>query len=268
MSTRLARLLEEHTKEILASWLESHLRALSLPDDRDAVVAAHSLAPALIGGLRLGLSSSPKGDLGTFAYREAVQIVVVMGNTLATRGASAEAAGALAPSLVEALRSARVSAPDDGMALRIATALGAVAVRAYVAACRDSEHRARQRKLSEATPVSLLSEKAILVSLCGQPERETMAAIVSRVQALSLRAPRARIIVDASHLGRPGTDGSAEVLALIDDARNGGPRCVVIGADALGDVELEPGERRETVAEALAEVLGVRAAVSRLVGRL
>jgi hypothetical protein len=254
-------ILSDRPHELLSTWHEEHLKAISLASDRTLVRELQPRHAGLLAPLSRALSHEDPDDWASFAHREVVQIVTLWATFLAGGGATAGAVACLIPSLGRAFERLHT-----GEVARLVVPLAALCQEAYMAACLRLLERQQQQQLVATTPILRVSNNTLLVPLCGQPDVEAANAIVERVlqEVLSLPTGSPVVVLDVSAL-EPTVNGVLEqFLSIASELRGIGGRCSVTGWQHLGLAEEQTSQTsgdvswRDSLAVEIAQTSGRR----------
>jgi len=226
----LHQLLGESCREELAtSWLAEHLAAVPAGSDAEAVRGVHGRGLSCLEALAAAISAGNPGEWGSFAHREAVQILTLMACSLAETGASPVAAGVLVPALGRALEKQGARSPSS-----ILVPLSGVAVEAFNATCISMAEREGLKRLVRTTPVVKLRQDLVLVAATGTPDGDSATAVVERALRviLKLRTETPVVVLDLSHLEDESRAALVAFLGLPADVAGLGGVCYVAGLTA------------------------------------
>jgi len=266
----ITEILRDSPGEVARLWRDTHLAAVPVDTDREAVQRAHRRSEALLVALARALSSESPEDWGGFSHREAVQIATMMAWSLAEAGATPAASAALFPCLVVALEELGL----ERIATHVAP-LASVAAEGFAASLLSRRARQEQRGLVSATPVLSLPGATIVVAATGSPSVETAGSIADRATDLALDQERPWVIVDLSHLGAVEAGALAALVGLAADVERLEGKCLFVGfsderrkiAEGAG-VDVATLEVRAELAGAVSEALGRRGILGRIKNKL
>jgi len=253
--------LRDRPQELLSTWHDEHLKAVSLAWDRKLVRQLQPRYAGLLSPLNRALNHQDPNDWASFVHREVVQTVTLWATFLAGAGASAGTVACLIPALGRAFE--RLETRDVA---RLIVPLAALCQEAYMAACLRLLERQQQEQLAAATPILRVSDNTVLVPVCGRPDVDAASAIVERVlqEVLSLPTGRPVVVLDVSAL-EPAEEGVLEqFLSIAAEMRGIGGRCAVTGWQHLGLTEEQTNKSsgeiswRDSLAAELAQASGRR----------
>lgn len=258
----LAELLASDREEIARRWLDDHLAATTFQAEREVVREVHARSAAVLEALAGALAGPAPEDWGSFAHREAVQLVTLMACALAEADASAATAAALVPALIRALERAGADAPAAAL-----LPLAGVAGEGFVAARLAAQARRELDRLAHTAPVLHLPGGVVVVVPPGAPDRRAAEKIVDRALRAVLRDTTGSplVVLHLEHLVTEDAASLSVLLNLPEDVAGLGGRCLVTGlGEELRDLAAGAGldlgsvEVRERLTEALSERLRPR----------